>query len=141
KAATVVDHGTSELIEAMDNGEASIDAAALIAKQPAEEQKRILAMPAAERQQTVRELRSKKKAIAPSTPAPSEPPKPAPDDEDENPNAARFSVNFGSPRVIAKRLFQKLGVDTFREVVAAMCELLDEKPDASPPGSDGAYVH
>jgi len=46
------------------------------------------------------------------------------EDDETNTNAARFSVNFGPPRAIAKRLFQKLAPDVFREVVAAMYELL-----------------
>jgi len=46
------------------------------------------------------------------------------EDDEANTNAARFSVNFGPPRAIAKRLFQKLAPDVFREVVAAMYELL-----------------
>jgi hypothetical protein len=112
----------------MDKGEVSIDAAAQIATQPAEEQKHILAKQAAGRKQTVNRLRSKKKATSRPTPAPSQPPEPAADDEDGKPNAARFSVNFGSPRAIAKRLFQKLGAGAFRELVAAMCELLENTP-------------
>jgi hypothetical protein len=58
QAGKVVDNGTPELVKAMDNGDISIDAAAQIAKQPPERQKRMVAMPPNERHRAVRRLRS-----------------------------------------------------------------------------------
>jgi ParB family chromosome partitioning protein len=60
RAKTVVDHGAPELVAAMDAGEVSIDAAAKIASQPEEEQKRIVRMPADERKEIVRHIRKTK---------------------------------------------------------------------------------
>jgi hypothetical protein len=58
QAGKVVDNGTPELVKAMDGGGISIDAAAQIAKQPAEQQRRLVAMPPKVRRQEVRRLRS-----------------------------------------------------------------------------------
>jgi ParB-like nuclease domain len=55
---SVVDHGTPDLVAAMDKGEVSIDAAATIAKQPPSEQTRLVELPKNERREAVRELRS-----------------------------------------------------------------------------------
>jgi len=65
QATSVVHHGTPELVEAMDKSEVSIDAAAQIAKQPAEEQNRVLGLPKTERRAAVRKMRA-----APAKPAP-----------------------------------------------------------------------
>lgn len=54
QATAVVDHGTSELVDAMDKGEVSIDAAAVIAKQPAEVQSNIVKLPKPARKAAVR---------------------------------------------------------------------------------------
>ena len=58
QAGKVVDIGTPELVRAMDRGDISIDAAVQIAKQPSEQQKRMVAMPPKERREAVRRLRS-----------------------------------------------------------------------------------
>ena len=58
QAGKVVDNGTPELVKAMDSGDISIDAAAQIAKQPPEQQKRMVAMPPKVRRQVVRRLLS-----------------------------------------------------------------------------------
>jgi hypothetical protein len=52
-----VERGTPELVEAMDSGELSIHAAAVLAQQPADTQRTIVQMPAAVRRQIVRQLR------------------------------------------------------------------------------------
>jgi ParB-like chromosome segregation protein Spo0J len=76
---SVVDHGTAELVAAMDKGEISIDAAATIAKEPRAEQTRIVTSSPPERKAAVRRLRDEKKSpAAPSTPVPATyvPPRP-----------------------------------------------------------------
>ena len=57
QAKKVTEDGTPELVAAMDAGEVSIDAAALIAQAPPETQREIVQMPAAVRRQIVRQLR------------------------------------------------------------------------------------
>jgi len=57
RAKRVTELGAPELVAAMDAGELSIHAASLIAEQPAEEQRKIIQMPAALRRQIVRQLR------------------------------------------------------------------------------------
>jgi|DewCreStandDraft_4_1066084.scaffolds.fasta_scaffold112554_1 ParB family chromosome partitioning protein len=57
QAKKVTEDGAPELVAAMDAGEVSIDAAALIAQAPAETQREIVQMPAAVRRQIVRQLR------------------------------------------------------------------------------------
>lgn len=57
QAKKVTEDGTPELVAAMDAGEVSIDAAAIIAQEPAEAQREIVQMPAAVRRQIVRQLR------------------------------------------------------------------------------------
>lgn len=57
QAKAVVDHGTPELVEAMDSGELSIHAASLIATQPAERQAEIVRTPRELRRQIVAEIR------------------------------------------------------------------------------------
>jgi hypothetical protein len=54
------ERGAPELIEAMDKGEVSINAAAKIASQPKDEQKRIVQLPADKRASTVRDIRESK---------------------------------------------------------------------------------
>ena len=56
-AKSVVDRGARELVEAMDRGDVSIDAAAKIATQPKAEQVRIVHMPKDERREVVRHIR------------------------------------------------------------------------------------
>ena len=56
-AKKVTELGAPELVAAMDAGEVSIGAAAVIAEQPTEEQRQIVQMPAALRRQIVRQLR------------------------------------------------------------------------------------
>jgi hypothetical protein len=58
QATKVVANGTPELVKAMDNGDISIDAAAQIARQPPEQQKRMVDMPPKERRREARRLRS-----------------------------------------------------------------------------------
>ena len=57
QAKSVTEIGQPRLVEAMDRGEVSISAAAVIAKQPKKEQERILALPKKERRAEVRQLR------------------------------------------------------------------------------------
>jgi ParB family chromosome partitioning protein len=57
RAKHVVECGTPELVEAMDSGDLSISAAAVVAQQPADTQRTIVQMPAAVRRQIVRQLR------------------------------------------------------------------------------------
>ena len=57
RAKKVTELGAPELVAAMDAGEVSIGAAAVIAEQPTEEQRKIIQMPAALRRQIVRQLR------------------------------------------------------------------------------------
>jgi hypothetical protein len=57
QAKKVTEDGAPELVAAMDAGEVSIDAAALIAQAPPETQREIVQMPAAVRRQIVRQLR------------------------------------------------------------------------------------
>ena len=66
--ATVVDHGAPELVEAMDSSAVSIGAAAVIATQSLEEQKRIVELPTLERNATVAKLRSRPKPCKPEPP-------------------------------------------------------------------------
>ena len=65
-AKKVVEHGTPELVEAMDNGELSINAASVIASEPPERQAEILKQPAEVRREIVRELREAAKLPTPS---------------------------------------------------------------------------
>jgi ParB family chromosome partitioning protein len=60
RAKKVAERGAPELIEAMDKGEVSINAAAKIASQPKDEQKRIVQLPADKRASTVRDIRESK---------------------------------------------------------------------------------
>ena len=64
QARSVVEHGTEEVVEQMETGELAISAAALIADESPAEQKKIVAMPPAERKDAVRKLRAKPKAKA-----------------------------------------------------------------------------
>jgi hypothetical protein len=57
QAKKVTENGAPELVAAMDAGEISIDAAAVIAQEPPEAQREIVQMPAAVRRQIVRQLR------------------------------------------------------------------------------------
>jgi hypothetical protein len=57
QAKKVTENGAPELVAAMDAGEISIDAAAVIAQEPPETQREIVQMPAAVRRQIVRQLR------------------------------------------------------------------------------------
>jgi ParB-like chromosome segregation protein Spo0J len=65
QATAVVREGVPELVEAVDRGAVSIDAAAAIVKQPPEEQKRIVALPAPERKAEVRQFRKPTPLIKP----------------------------------------------------------------------------
>lgn len=56
RAKTVTDKGSPELIEAMDKGDVSISAAAAIASQPKDEQKRIVRMPKDEQRTVIRQI-------------------------------------------------------------------------------------
>ena len=60
RAKKVVDRGAPELVEAMDKGDISIDAAAAIASQPKEDQKRIVEMPREESAAVARQIRETK---------------------------------------------------------------------------------
>ncbi|GIW56251.1 MAG: hypothetical protein KatS3mg082_2655 [Nitrospiraceae bacterium] len=57
QAKKVTEAGTPELVAAMDAGEISIDAAAVIAQEPPNAQREIVQMPAVVRRQIVRQLR------------------------------------------------------------------------------------
>jgi ParB-like chromosome segregation protein Spo0J len=57
QAKKITEDGAPELVAAMDSGEVSIDAAALIAQAPPDTQRTIVQMPAAVRRQIVRQLR------------------------------------------------------------------------------------
>jgi len=57
QAKKVTEIGAPELVAAMDAGDVSIDAAAIIAQEPPEAQREIVQMPAAVRRQIVRQLR------------------------------------------------------------------------------------
>jgi ParB-like chromosome segregation protein Spo0J len=65
-AEKVVAAGSPELVEAMDKGGLSIDAAAVIAKQPAEVQRTIVQAPKPERKAAVSKLRKPKVLPSPS---------------------------------------------------------------------------
>jgi ParB-like chromosome segregation protein Spo0J len=105
QAAAVVNTGTPELVEAMDKGEISIDAAAQIAKQPAEEQKRVVALPPRERKTEVRTMRT-----APANPAretrvpPEAPDLLSPPDEPKHPLAASALTAKPAPEVEVTRI-------------------------------------
>lgn len=64
QAKRVVDHGAPELVEAMDAGEISIQAAAVIAPEPPERQTQIVQMPRKLRRKVVREIREAAKLPA-----------------------------------------------------------------------------
>ena len=66
QAKGVVDHGAPELVEAMDAGEISIQAAAVIATEPPERQTEVVQMPRELRRQVVREIREAAKLPTPS---------------------------------------------------------------------------
>lgn len=66
QAKRVVDHGAPELVEAMDAGEISIQAAAVIAAEPPERQTQVVQMPRELRRQVVREIREAAKLPTPS---------------------------------------------------------------------------
>jgi ParB family chromosome partitioning protein len=66
QAKRVVDHGAPELVGAMDAGEISIQAAALIATEPPERQTQVVQMPRELRRQVVREIREAAKLPTPS---------------------------------------------------------------------------
>ena len=66
QAKRVVDHGAPELVEAMDAGEISIQAAAVIATEPPERQTEVVQMPRELRRQVVREIREAAKLPTPS---------------------------------------------------------------------------
>ena len=66
EAKRVVDHGAPELVEAMDAGEISIQAAAVIATEPPERQTQVVQMPRKLRRQVVREIREAAKLPTPS---------------------------------------------------------------------------
>ena len=67
QARRVVEHGTQELVAAMDKGDLSIDAAALVAGEPPERQQEILGQPETERRRTINTLGYR---AARNTPAP-----------------------------------------------------------------------
>ena len=67
QARHVVEHGTQELVAAMDKGDLSIDAAALVAGEPPERQQEILGQPETERRRTINTLGYR---AARNTPAP-----------------------------------------------------------------------
>ena len=60
RAKTVVEKGTPDLVKAMDDKRVSIKAAAAIATQPKDDQKRILAMPKEEQGEVVKQIRKTK---------------------------------------------------------------------------------
>jgi len=60
RAKTVVAKGAPELVEAMDKGKLSIDAAAKIASQPKAEQKRIVSLPKEKQREIVNRIRKTK---------------------------------------------------------------------------------
>lgn len=66
QAKQVVDHGAPELVEAMDAGEISIQAAAVIATEPPERQTQVVHMPRNLRRQVVREIRESANLPTPS---------------------------------------------------------------------------
>ncbi|MGC8793982.1 MAG: ParB/RepB/Spo0J family partition protein [Bryobacteraceae bacterium] len=57
RAKKVIEQGAPELVAAMDAGEISISAAAVIAQEPPEEQRKMVELPAELRRQIVRQLR------------------------------------------------------------------------------------
>ena len=61
----MVDAGAPELVAAMDSGEVSISAAAVIASEPPERQGQIVQMPGELRRQVIRELREDAKLPTP----------------------------------------------------------------------------
>ena len=60
QAQTVIDKGVAELKAAMDSGDLSTSAAAMIASQPKDDQKRIVKMPKDERRTVIRQIRKTK---------------------------------------------------------------------------------
>jgi ParB family chromosome partitioning protein len=66
QAKRVVDHGAPELVEAMDAGEISIQAAAVIATEQPERQTQVVQMPRKLRRKVVREIREAAKLPTPS---------------------------------------------------------------------------
>lgn len=66
EAKRVVDRGAPELVEAMDSGDISIQAAAVIATEPQDRQTQVVRMPPKLRRQVVRELREVAKLPTPS---------------------------------------------------------------------------
>ena len=65
QAKRVVDDGAPELVEAMDSGDVSISAAAVIAAEPRERQEQIVQLPGKLRRRMVRELREAAKLPTP----------------------------------------------------------------------------
>lgn len=57
RAKSVVTSGTPELVAAMDSGEMAVSSAAIVARQPAEEQKRIVELPKPQQREAVSSLR------------------------------------------------------------------------------------
>jgi hypothetical protein len=118
QAAKVVDSGTPELVKAMDNGDVSIDAASQIAKQPAEEQRRIIALPKGARKAAVRDIRAASAKLTRGTrPAPS-----TPTTQSGN-SVASFRVSI-NPKSLAKTLVEKLTTDDCRTVMEVLVEHL-----------------
>ena len=74
QAKQVVSDGASELVEAMDSGDVSISAAAVIAAEPRERQEQIVQLPGEQRRRIVRGLRE-----AAKLPTPGESRRPAPE--------------------------------------------------------------
>lgn len=105
QAAAVVNTGTPELVEAMDKGDISIRAAAQITKQPAEEQKRVVALPPRERKTEVRTMRAAPAKPARETTAPPEAPGllSAPE-EPKHPRAASAPAAKPAPEVEVTRV-------------------------------------
>ena len=133
RAGKVVDNGTPELVKAMDDGEISIDAAAQIAKQSAEEQLRIIALPEAERKAAVREMRAAPAKLTRGTRlAPSTPTTPGGN------SVASFRVS-SNPSSLAKTLFEKLTIDDCRTAMVLLGEHLGTPRPAVetlPPAAD-----
>jgi ParB-like chromosome segregation protein Spo0J len=67
RATTVKREGVPEVVEAVEKGDLSVSAAAVIAKQPPSDQRRVSAMPKAERKAAVREMRRSSRTTAQSS--------------------------------------------------------------------------
>ena len=119
QALTVVDHGTPELVEAYRKEEISTSAAAVIAQQPAEEQKRIVSAPKPARKAAVRSLRK------PTKPVTHVPPRPSPSASVESFDAVSTRIPCRNPKAAAVTIIAKMSRDDIRDLVTALQTFLD----------------